>query len=84
MGEQHMKTKISSLGMAAVLACSVAAGVLEYKFGDVNVTSFRGVVQLSGFVNTSDQKRVAGSIAEKVEHVKRVENNISIKERSGG
>jgi len=113
-----MKTTISSLGMAVVLACSVAAGVLvagcagdryqrstgeyiddkglsmrvrsalgdnpEYKFGDVNVTSFRGVVQLSGFVNTSDQKRVAGSIAEKVEHVKRVENNISIKERSGG
>ena len=56
----------------------------EYKFGDVNVTSFRGVVQLSGFVNTPDQKHVAGSIAERVEHVKKVENNISIKVQGGG
>jgi len=26
------------------------------KFGDVNVTSFKGTVQLSGFVNTAAQK----------------------------
>ena len=53
----------------------------EYKFGDVHVTSFRGVVQLSGFVNTSDQKRTAGTIAEKVQGVKSVENNITVKEK---
>jgi osmotically-inducible protein OsmY len=32
----------------------------EFKFGDVSVASFRGVVQLSGFVNTTDQKKTAG------------------------
>ena len=53
----------------------------EYKFGDVNVTSFRGVVQLSGFVNTADQKKVAGTIAEKVHGVKSIENNITVKDR---
>lgn len=51
----------------------------EYKFGDVNVTSFRGTVQLSGFVSTSDQKRKAGDTAEKVQGVKNVENNITLK-----
>ena len=53
----------------------------EYKFGDVNVTSFKGTVQLSGFVNTTDQKRMAGSIAERVKNVKTVENSITVKEK---
>ncbi len=53
----------------------------EFKFGDVSVTSFRGVVQLSGFVNTTDQKKTAGVIAEKVQGVKGVENNITVKDR---
>ena len=51
----------------------------EYKFDDVNVTAFKGTVQLSGFVATSDQKKKAGDIAEKVEGVKHVENNITVK-----
>lgn len=53
----------------------------EYKFGDVNVTSFKGTVQLSGFVNTTDQKKMAATIAEKVQGVKSVENNITVKEK---
>jgi len=53
----------------------------EYKFGDVQVTSFRGTVQLSGFVNTTDQKAKAGEIARKVQGVKGVENNITVKDK---
>jgi len=53
----------------------------ENKFGDVNVTSFKGTVQLSGFVNAGDQKRMAGNIAERVHGVKSVENNITVKEK---
>src|SRR5438874_1445985 len=48
----------------------------EYKFGDVHVTSFRGTVQLSGFVNTADQKRKAGEIAKTVAGAKDVEDNV--------
>jgi osmotically-inducible protein OsmY len=51
----------------------------EYKFGDVDVTTYRGTVQLNGFVDTSDQKGAAGDIASKVQGVKSVQNNISIK-----
>lgn len=53
----------------------------EYKFGDVQVTSFRGTVQLSGFVNTTDQKKRAGEIASRVQGVKQVENNITVKDK---
>ena len=52
----------------------------EYKFGDVNVTSFRATVQLAGFVNTSAQKSEAGKIARGVQGVKNLENNITVKE----
>ena len=52
----------------------------DYKFDDVNVDSFRGTVQLSGFVNTSDQKSKAGDIAKNVQGVQHVVNNITIKQ----
>jgi hyperosmotically inducible protein len=44
------------------------------------VETFKGVVQLSGFVNTKDQKNRAGDLARKVAGVTDVENNITVKE----
>lgn len=52
----------------------------RYKYDDVNVVTFKGVAQLSGFVNTKDQKNRAGDLAAKVEGVKEVANNITVKE----
>ena len=52
----------------------------QYKYGDVNVETFKGVVQLSGFVNSRDQKSRAGALAKKVEGIREVENNITVKE----
>ena len=52
----------------------------QYKYEDVKVQTFKGVVQLSGFVNSRDQKNRAGDLARKVEGVKDVENNITVKE----
>jgi len=51
----------------------------EYKFNDVNVSVFRGTVQLSGFVNTSDQKSKAEDIAKGIQGVQKVVNNITVK-----
>lgn len=50
-----------------------------YKFDDVDVRTFNGVVQLSGFVNSEDQKQRAGQVAQGVPGVARVVNNISLK-----
>ena len=52
----------------------------QYKYGGVNVETFKGTVQLSGFVNSRDQKNRAGDLARKVEGVKEVANNITVKE----
>ncbi|HXS68992.1 MAG TPA: BON domain-containing protein [Candidatus Polarisedimenticolia bacterium] len=50
-----------------------------YKFNSVDVKTFDGVVQLSGFVDTQDQKQRAGDIARNEQGVTQVVNNISLK-----
>jgi osmotically-inducible protein OsmY len=50
-----------------------------YKFNDVDVKTFNGVVQLSGFVNTDEQKRRAGEIAQQAYGVAQVVNSITLK-----
>jgi hyperosmotically inducible periplasmic protein len=55
-----------------------------YKFPEVRVMTYAGVVQLSGFVATEDQKAQAAELARKVEGVHEVINNISIKPTATG
>ena len=50
-----------------------------YKFNGVDVKTYAGVVQLSGFVDTSEQKSRAGDIARHAEGVTQVVNNITLK-----
>ncbi|WP_414661591.1 BON domain-containing protein [Horticoccus sp. 23ND18S-11] len=46
---------------------------------DVKVETFKGTVQLSGFVDTADQKAKAEAIAAGVTGVTSVRNNITLK-----
>jgi hyperosmotically inducible protein len=50
-----------------------------YKFTDVDVRTFAGIVQLSGFVNSTDQKNRAQQIAQHTEGVREVVNGITLK-----
>ena len=50
-----------------------------YKFGTVDVKTYGGLVQLSGFVDTEDQKRRAEDIARKVPGTTQVMNALVIK-----
>jgi osmotically-inducible protein OsmY len=50
-----------------------------YKYPQVDVACFKGSVQLSGFVDSRDQKDRAAEIAKTVEGVREVKNNISLK-----
>ena len=45
----------------------------------VDVTTFKGNVQLSGFVDTAEQKARAAQVAATVEGVTNVTNNITVK-----
>jgi osmotically-inducible protein OsmY len=46
---------------------------------DVNVTTYRGVVQLSGFVEKEEMARRAVAIAQGVEGVRSVQNDLHVK-----
>jgi hypothetical protein len=50
-----------------------------YKFTDVQVATFAGTVQLSGFVNTPEEKRRAEQIAGGVGGVQSVANGLGVK-----
>lgn len=47
---------------------------------DITVESFRGTVQLSGFVNSLEQKERAEALAKAIPGVKEVKNNIIVKQ----
>ena len=51
-----------------------------YKYPDVKVTTFKGTVQLSGFVDSRAQRSQAASIAKNVEGVRDVVNSITVKQ----
>ena len=72
---EHIDDKADSSRVKKALGADT-----QYKYGDVNVQTFKGVVQLSGFVNSRDQKNRAGDLAKNVEGVKEVRNNITVKE----
>jgi hyperosmotically inducible protein len=46
---------------------------------DVSVDTFKGTVQLSGFVNSAEEKAKAEQIARTINGVMNVQNNITVK-----
>lgn len=46
---------------------------------DIKVETFKGIVQLSGFVDSETEKQRAGQIAAGIDGVKHVENRISVR-----
>lgn len=65
-----------------VITTKVKAAIFEQpnlKSAEINVETFKGVVQLSGFVSSSDNARVAVQTAQAVGGVKSVKNDIRVK-----
>ena len=71
--------RIEDSRTAARVREALAAGA-DYKYDGVKVIAGNGVVQLSGVVNTSAQRNSAGEVTGKVQGVKRVENNLTVKD----
>jgi hyperosmotically inducible periplasmic protein len=46
---------------------------------DVEVETFRGIVQLSGFVDSEAQKERATAVAQSIQGVREVKNNLIVK-----
>jgi osmotically-inducible protein OsmY len=55
------------------------AGDDFFKSFEISVETFKGIVQLSGFVNSQQAADKAGQIARSVQGVKSVKNNLNVK-----
>jgi osmotically-inducible protein OsmY len=66
----------------SVITTSVKAAIFNepsLKVAEINVETFKGVVQLSGFVRSQDSIGTATTIARGVNGVKSVKNDIRVK-----
>jgi hyperosmotically inducible protein len=54
----------------------------DYKFKEVGTATFKGTVELNGFVDTADQKNEAGNIVKQVAGVRQVDNNIFVEQNN--
>ncbi len=55
----------------------------QTKARQIEVQTYRGVVQLNGFVDTAAEKSAATRVARSVEGVKEVRNNLEVKQQTG-
>jgi len=69
----------------SVLTGKVKAALIadpNTKARQIDVETFRGTVQLNGFVDSAESKAAAGRVAQSVNGVQRVDNNLSVQESS--
>ena len=67
---------------SSVISNKVRAAIIkdpQLSIFQISVTTFKDVVQLSGFVNTEAQKEHAGQVARGVAGVKDVKNDLVVK-----
>jgi hyperosmotically inducible protein len=80
-GDRYHESTGESIDDTAITARvkSALGGDSQFKYGDVHVTTFKGTVQLSGFVSTSDARSHAVELAKNAEGVKNVTDSIDLK-----
>ena len=71
---------IDDASITTRVKAAMAADDLVSTF-DISVETFRGTVQLSGFVNSENAIRRAGDIARDIDGVQEVKNNLMIRSR---
>ena len=69
----------SDAGLTAKVKTAIATDVGARTAAGVNVETYKGTVQLSGFVDSQDQATRAADAAKKVEGVRSVKNDIRVK-----
>jgi osmotically-inducible protein OsmY len=66
----------------STITAKVKAAIFDdpaLKVYDISVETFKGVVQLSGFVNSAEIRSRAGVVASRVSNVKSVKNSLIVK-----
>ena len=72
----------SDAALTAKVKTAIASDAGIGSASAINVNSYRGVVQLSGFVDSPEKIELAAQAARKVEGVRSVENGIKVRPSS--
>ena len=82
-GESRSAGEVTSdAALTAKVKTALATNAGLGTAADVNVQSYRGVVQLNGFVPSQEDIQRAADAARKVSGVTRVDNNLKVKPKS--
>jgi hyperosmotically inducible protein len=68
--------------LTAKVKSTIATDVGARSAAAINIETYRGVVQLTGFVSSPDQAQRAAAAAKKVEGVREVKNDVRVKPSS--
>ena len=77
-------TVVDDAGLTARVKTAIASDVGAGTAANVNVTTNRGTVQLSGFVDSQEKADKAASTARGVPGVQNVQNDIQVKSAASG
>ena len=69
----------SDAALTAKVKSAIATDVGARTAAAINIDTYRGVVQLTGFVNSREQAQRAEAAAKKVDGVRSVKNDVRIK-----
>jgi hyperosmotically inducible protein len=72
----------SDAALTAKVKSAIATDVGARTAAAINIETYRGVVQLTGFVNSREQANKAEAAAKKVDGVRSVKNDVRIKSTS--
>ncbi len=81
----HAQKSAGDVADDSTIAATIKAGLLDNQkthAGRINVESYKGVVQLSGFVETEAEKEAAGKVAKGVSGVREVNNSIALQPKT--
>jgi len=82
VSNSHTGSQVGTYLSDAALTAKVKTALIDQKGLEgltIHVNSYKGVVQLSGFVDTDVEKELAGQIARNVDGVVEVVNNLIVK-----
>lgn len=77
-------TVVDDAGLTARVKTAIATDVGAGTAANVNVTTYRGTVQLSGFVDSPDKSMQAANAARGVPGVQNVQNDLQVKSAASG
>lgn len=75
---------VDDAGLTAKVKTAIAKDVGAGTAANVNVTTYQGTVQLSGFVDSSEKASQAANAARGVSGVQTVKNSIQVKSAAAG